>query len=165
MRICCFITRCYALLRNSSVENMQKSKSPCLRNVKLVVAIQVVTHSYFSSAKLDHPLAVNRGRLIWSRSQEAVAAFGNPKYFTDRYISSNKPGVMIKLPNFDVLFEVGIILLKNFVHWKLSKYKLFAFQSIRFAQQSHSISRLFVRTYATSHPLQSRRSIMRTLLA
>lgn len=50
---------------------------------------------------------VNRGRLVWSRSQEAVAAFGNPKYFTDRYISSNKPGVMIKLPNFDVLFEVG----------------------------------------------------------
>lgn len=32
-----------------------------------------------------------------------VAAFGNPKYFTDKYIQSDKPGVLLKLPNIDVL--------------------------------------------------------------
>lgn len=45
----------------------------------------------------------------WSHPRNAIRlAFGNPKYFTDRYVSTNKPGVMIKLPNFEVLFEVSL---------------------------------------------------------
>mmetsp|Transcript_16319 Transcript_16319/g.29604 ORF Transcript_16319/g.29604 Transcript_16319/m.29604 type:complete len:300 (+) Transcript_16319:60-959(+) len=34
-----------------------------------------------------------------------MAAFGSPKYFTDKSIPSNKPGVVLKVPNFDVLFD------------------------------------------------------------
>ena len=43
---------------------------------------------------------------ILPRPSKTISAFGDPKYFTDNYIPSNKPGVMIKVPNFDVLFEV-----------------------------------------------------------
>ena len=35
----------------------------------------------------------------------AAAAFGDPRYFTDRRVPSNVPGVDLKVPDFDVLFE------------------------------------------------------------
>mmetsp|Transcript_37865 Transcript_37865/g.61888 ORF Transcript_37865/g.61888 Transcript_37865/m.61888 type:complete len:366 (-) Transcript_37865:64-1161(-) len=38
-------------------------------------------------------------------SPRLMAAFGNPKYFTDKYIPAGKPGVVLKVPNFDVLFD------------------------------------------------------------
>ena len=34
-----------------------------------------------------------------------IIAFGSPTYFTDRYIPSNTPGVDLKLPNYDALFD------------------------------------------------------------
>lgn len=34
-----------------------------------------------------------------------MAAFGNPKYFTNKYVPANKDGVKLKVPNFDVLFD------------------------------------------------------------
>mmetsp|Transcript_38996 Transcript_38996/g.81988 ORF Transcript_38996/g.81988 Transcript_38996/m.81988 type:complete len:385 (+) Transcript_38996:91-1245(+) len=34
-----------------------------------------------------------------------MAAFGHPKYFTDKYIPANEPGVVLKVPKFDVLFD------------------------------------------------------------
>ncbi|KAL7527727.1 hypothetical protein ACHAXR_002094, partial [Thalassiosira sp. AJA248-18] len=37
-------------------------------------------------------------------SRRSMAAFGDSKYFTDRYIPADKPGVVLKVPNFDVLF-------------------------------------------------------------
>ena len=40
------------------------------------------------------------------RLPRTISAFGDPKYFTDTYISTNTPGVKIKVPDFDVLFEV-----------------------------------------------------------
>ena len=42
-------------------------------------------------------------------SSRTISAFGDPKYFSDQYISSDKPGVKIKVPNFDVLFEVSTL--------------------------------------------------------
>lgn len=38
-------------------------------------------------------------------SPRLMAAFGNPKYFTNKYIPADKPGVVLKVPNFDVLFD------------------------------------------------------------
>eukprot|EP00804_Cyclotella_cryptica_P012167 CCRYP_009851-RA/>CCRYP_009851-RA protein AED:0.04 eAED:0.04 QI:204/1/1/1/1/1/3/262/365 len=84
---------------------MQETKPPRLRSVKLLLVFQIVTLPHFSTATADQLRAVKRRHVNWPCSQEAVAAFGSSKYFTDRYISSNKPGVRIKLPNFEVLFE------------------------------------------------------------
>lgn len=33
-----------------------------------------------------------------------IAAFGSPKYFTDRYVQSDNPDVKLKVPDFDALF-------------------------------------------------------------
>lgn len=39
-------------------------------------------------------------------SHRLMAAFGNPKYYTNKYLSAaEKPGVVLKVPNFDVLFD------------------------------------------------------------
>mmetsp|Transcript_16124 Transcript_16124/g.30392 ORF Transcript_16124/g.30392 Transcript_16124/m.30392 type:complete len:355 (+) Transcript_16124:144-1208(+) len=42
---------------------------------------------------------------FWSSRPRLIAAFGNPKFFTDKYIPSDKPGVVLKFPNFDALFD------------------------------------------------------------
>lgn len=34
-----------------------------------------------------------------------VPAFGSPKYFTDKYIPADKPGTVLKVPDFDALFD------------------------------------------------------------
>lgn len=39
-----------------------------------------------------------------SRSR-VIAAFGNPKSFTDKLIPATEPGVMLKVPKFDALFD------------------------------------------------------------
>jgi hypothetical protein len=38
-------------------------------------------------------------------SRRLLTGFGNPRYFSDKYIPSDKPGVVLKLPNYDVLFD------------------------------------------------------------
>eukprot|EP00956_Cyclotella_meneghiniana_P021387 scaffold38927_cov57-Cyclotella_meneghiniana.AAC.1 len=48
----------------------------------------------------------HRGYSNWSGStRRTTSAFGDPKYYTNQLISTDKPDVMIKVPNFDVLFE------------------------------------------------------------
>ncbi|KAL3774631.1 hypothetical protein ACHAW5_009574 [Stephanodiscus triporus] len=34
-----------------------------------------------------------------------LTGFGDPRFFTDKYIPADKPGVALKLPNYDVLFD------------------------------------------------------------
>jgi hypothetical protein len=53
--------------------------------------------------------SVPRRTKHYASSTRNRCAFGDPKYFTDNYISTNKPGVRIKVPNFDVLFEVSLM--------------------------------------------------------
>ena len=42
---------------------------------------------------------------IFGSSRGLLAGFGNPRYFSDKFIPSDKPGIAIKLPNYDVLFD------------------------------------------------------------
>ncbi|KAL3768121.1 hypothetical protein ACHAWO_008289 [Cyclotella atomus] len=51
------------------------------------------------------PARITRRTKHYASSPRSRCAFGDPKYFTGNYISTNKPGVRIKVPNFDVLFE------------------------------------------------------------
>ena len=46
-------------------------------------------------------IAARRGLSSYHRA----AAFGNPKYFTNRLIASDKPGVDLKVPDFPTLFD------------------------------------------------------------
>ena len=41
----------------------------------------------------------------YASSRRWMAAFGNPKYFTDKCIPADKEGVMLKVPNFDLMFD------------------------------------------------------------
>ena len=42
---------------------------------------------------------------IFGSSRRLLTGFGNPRYFSDKCIPSDKPGVVLKLPNYDVLFD------------------------------------------------------------
>ena len=58
--------------------------------------------------KNDRPLSIThpvRYRRFGTSSSKHVTAFGNPKYYSNKLIKADKPGVMLKVPNFDVLFE------------------------------------------------------------
>ena len=37
-------------------------------------------------------------------ARRLLVGFGNPKFFTDKYIPADQPGVMLKVPNFDAIF-------------------------------------------------------------
>ena len=39
------------------------------------------------------------------RQHHLIAAFGNPKYFSDTYVQSNKSGSLLIVPKFDILFD------------------------------------------------------------
>lgn len=79
---------------------MKKLHYRLLREIVLFASISALSH-------LDFCIA-NRGYSTLTRPSRTISAFGDPKYFTDNYIPSQEPGVMIKVPNFDVLFEVRI---------------------------------------------------------
>ena len=57
--------------------------------------------------KNDRPLSITpvRYRRFGTSSSKRLAAFGNPKYYSNKLIKADKPGVMLKVPNFDILFE------------------------------------------------------------
>ena len=68
-----------------------------------------------------------------------IAAFGNPKYFSNKLIHSNTPGVDLKVPNFDVLFEV----------------RLFSFTFVRLVVLLKSLANLFQSFVCVAGNLQS----------
>lgn len=37
-------------------------------------------------------------------ARRSLIGFGNPKFFTDKYIPADQPGVLLKVPNFDAIF-------------------------------------------------------------
>jgi hypothetical protein len=39
------------------------------------------------------------------RRKYVIPAFGNPKYYSETFVRSDKPGALLKVPKFDVLFE------------------------------------------------------------
>lgn len=63
---------------------------------------------YYSNVCIATTHSPHRGYSNWSGStRRTISAFGDPKYFTNQYITTDKPDVMILVPNFDVLFEVS----------------------------------------------------------
>lgn len=55
-------------------------------------------------------------------------AFGNPKYFSNKVVPSNKAGVELRCPNFDVLFDVRI----SFGGYAYSSTTTFNFSTLSF---------------------------------
>ena len=74
----------------------------------LIVAVLPTTAIYHDSPLAIPSVAQRKGsvhRLPNFSSRRWVSAFGNPKFYTDKYISSNEPDVKLKVPNFDSLFD------------------------------------------------------------
>ena len=73
----------------------------------LISAVLPTTAIYYDSPPAIPSFARRKGSLHHPNysSRRWVAAFGNPKFYTDKYISSNEPDVKLKVPNFDALFD------------------------------------------------------------
>ena len=94
-----------ARIRNISTTN---NRLCCLVQISLfasIVARSDVSYKRFASAPApglhQHYLSPPPSYF----SARRLFAFGHPKYFIDKYIPSNKPGVTLKVPNYDVLFD------------------------------------------------------------
>jgi len=76
--------------------------------ISFIWFVLLLTILPIDGVKNDRPLSitpVRYRRFGTSSSSKQLTAFGNPKYYSNKLIKADKPGVMLKVPNFDVLFE------------------------------------------------------------
>ena len=74
--------------------------------ISFILLLLLLTILPIDGVKNDRPLSITRYRRFGtSSSSKQLTAFGNPKYYSNKLIKADKPGVMLKVPNFDVLFE------------------------------------------------------------
>ena len=75
--------------------------------ISFIWFVLLLTILPIDGVKNDKPLSVTpvRYRRFGTSSSSTLLAFGNPKYYSNKLIKADKSGVLLKVPNFDVLFE------------------------------------------------------------
>lgn len=84
-----------------SIDAVRRYDTPAANNPPRQYKVDVARHSISSK-----PIPPRRRSVYPSTSTKLITlAFGSPKYYTNKYIPADQPGVQLKVPNFDALFD------------------------------------------------------------
>ena len=73
--------------------------------ISFILLLLLLTILPIDGVKNDRSLFTSVRYRRFGTASKQLTAFGNPKYYSNKLIKADKPGVMLKVPNFDVLFE------------------------------------------------------------